>query len=104
MPWCDSPELCPKHANGLDSVSSIWRELLRDEPPDQSRESWSLAVRANHDLQGSIAVHATKEEVALRGYVCNVSRDTALLAELPDGRGRGWVIDRHEYHVCIVKI
>lgn len=47
---------------------------------------------------------AAKVEIALRGHVGNVGRDSLLLAQFPDGRRGCRVVDGDQYHVCLVEI
>lgn len=49
-------------------------------------------------------MHASKVEIAFWRNICNVCRDLALLAELPDlARGFG-VVDRCEDHIYVVEV
>lgn len=47
---------------------------------------------------------AAKVKVAFGRHIRNVCGNLLLLAQLPDYRGRLWVVNGHHDHVCIVEI
>lgn len=100
----DSPQLYPQLPNLINRIPCIRRQLRRNKPPHQRREPRALAIRAHHDLQRAIAVHAPKVKVALGGHVGDVGGDAALLAELPDCGGGGGVVDCDEDHGGVVEV
>lgn len=67
-------------------------------------EPGPITVGADHDLQRAVAMHAAKIEVALGRHVGDVGRDVALLAQRPDARRGGRVVDRGQHHVCAVQV
>ena len=78
--------------------------MLRDELADDARQPRPLPVGADHNLQGTVAVHAAKVEVALGGDVGDVGGDAPLLAQFPNHGRRGRVVDGHQHHVGAIEV
>lgn len=47
---------------------------------------------------------AAKVKVAFWWHIRDVGGNLLLLAQLPDHRGRIWVVNGHHDHVCIIEI
>ena len=98
------PQLPPQHTNLLYRSSDILRQGGRDLFPHNARQLRPIPVGANHDLQGAIAMHASKVEIAFWRHIRDVGGDFPFFAQFPY-LGRGFrVIDGCHDHVGAVEV
>jgi hypothetical protein len=97
-------QLPPQHAHLCHSGTNVLGQAGGNLAAHNVGQLRTVAVGADHDLQGPVTVHAAEVEVALWRHVCNVGGNLLLLAQLPDlGRGLG-VVDGGQDHVDAIEI
>lgn len=98
VPRRDLSQPLPQRSHLRNRIANVGRKCSLDPLPDQVRHLGSVAIRANHDLQRPVAVHAAKVKIALGRHVGDVGGDALLLAQLPDGRRDVRLVDGRQHH------
>ena len=101
---CNLAQLLPQHAYLLHGIADVLWQPRSDLAPHNVGQLRAVAICADHDLQGPVAMHAAKVEVALGRYICDVGGNLLFLAQLEYLRRGFGVVDSGQDHVNAIEI